>query len=116
MNCINCFDIVSEVVEEASSQFGSTWSVNQERFDILEQYCSLLDNIAEESNGESFEVEVDDITMEISISVECNDIIIRNVDSVYLDLFQRAISIEFYAASNGNVVMKLKFPSVWEKA
>lgn len=115
MSCINCFDIVSEIIDEASSQFGSMWSVSREKLDILKQYCSVLDNIAKESNGESFEVEVNDITMEISISLECNDIIIRNVDGVYADLFQRAVFIEFYTTSNGNVVMKLKFPSVWEK-
>ena len=59
MAFVNCFDVVSMVVEEATSQFAPLWKLNKESNKILEQYCSVIDSLAEEFGGESFDVTSD---------------------------------------------------------
>lgn len=62
-NFVKCFDVVSMVVDEATDQFSQLWKINKERYEILKQYCDVLDSLVEEFDGESFNVEVDDISM-----------------------------------------------------
>lgn len=113
---VKCFDVVSMVVDEATKQFAPIWSVNDEKLRILEQYCGVLDSLAEEFDGESFDVEVDDISMTISIQMECQDITIESKKHKYYSLAQRAIAFGFSTTDNGLLNVKFVFPSIWEKA
>mgnify|MGYP000399924802 FL=1 len=42
---IKCFDVVNMVVEEGSNQFKPLWKVDQEKLDILHEYCDAIDGI-----------------------------------------------------------------------
>lgn len=42
---IKCFDVVGMVVDEASEQFKPLWRVNDEKLDILHEYCDAIDGI-----------------------------------------------------------------------
>lgn len=116
MAFVSCFDIVSEVVDEATSQFAPLWKQNKESMRILEQYCSVLDSIAEDFRGEAFEVEVDDIAMTIAVTMECPDIIIESATHKFFTIAQRAKAVGFSVSENGNLNIKFIFPSVWERA
>lgn len=113
---VKCFDVVSMVVEEATSQFAPLWKVNNERYKILKQYCEVIDSLASEFDGESFEADIDDIKMTIGIKMECKDMTIKSQTHKYYSLAQRAVSFGFSAADNGNIVVEFVFPSVWDKA
>lgn len=113
---VKCFDVVSMVVEEATSQLAPLWKLNKDKYDILKQYCLTLDALANEFEGESFDVEVDDIKMTISIKMECQDITIKSQTHKYYSLAQRAVSFSFSSSKNGNLVVEFVFPSVWDKA
>lgn len=112
---VKCFDIVSMVVDETTSQFAPLWKINKEKYRILEQYCGALDSIAEEFDGESFDVEVDDIAMTITITMECQEIIIESQNHKYYSLAQRAIAFGFSVSEDGLLCAKFVFPSIWDK-
>lgn len=114
-NFVKCFDIVSMVVEEATNRFSPLWEINKERYDILRQYCDVLDSLVTEFNGESFEVEVDDINMTIAITMECNEITIESKNHMYYSLAQRTTSFGFSVSDDGLLCAKFVFPSIWEK-
>lgn len=116
MSFVKCFDVVSMVVDEATDQFSPLWVVNKDKYDVLKQYCGVLDNLAKEFDGESFEVEVDDIAMTITISMECKEMTIETANHQYYSLAQRSTSFGFSVASNGNLVVQFTFPSVWSKS
>ena len=50
---IKCFDVVNMVVEEGSNQFKPLWKVDQEKLDILHEYCDAIDGILKEFDGDS---------------------------------------------------------------
>ena len=115
MSFVNCFDVVSIVVEEATSQFAPLWKLNNESNRVLEQYCSVIDSLSEEFGGESFDVTVDDIEMTITIVMECEDITIESKTHKFYSLAQRCKSLGFSVSEDGNLNVKFVFPSVWTK-
>ena len=113
---VKCFDAVSMVVDEATAQFAPIWKENKERKQILKQYCDAIDALSNEFGGESFEVDVDDIKMTISIKLECHDMILDSQKHKYYDLAKRALSFGFSVSESGNLVVEFVFPRIWEKA
>lgn len=115
MDNIKCFEVVVPIVDEATSQFAPLWVLNRERYDILLQYCDAIDNLSNEFHGEAIEVEVDDINMTISISLECWDMKLSSTSHIFYRLYERAISSSFSSSGDGNLCIKFIFPSIWEK-
>lgn len=116
MSFVKCFDVVSMVVDEATSQFAPLWKINKEKYRILKQYCDVLDCLAKEFDGESFDVEVDDIAMTITIKLECHEITIESKNHNYYSLAQRTIAFGFSTTEEGLLCAKFVFPSVWDRA
>lgn len=116
MALINCFDVVSMVVEEATSQFAPLWKLDNENFKILKQYCSVIDSLAKDFNGISFDVSVDDIAMTITIILECEEMLIESATHKFFSLASRAKTLGFSTSDDGNLNVKFVFPSVWTKA
>lgn len=114
-NVIKCFDVVSMVVDEAATRFAPLWKINEEKYRILEQYCNVLDSLAEEFDGESFDVEVDEIAMTITITMECAEITILSQNHKYYSLAQNTVAFGFSVSEEGLLCAKFTFPSVWDK-
>lgn len=114
---IKCFDVVNMVVEEGSNQFKPLWKVDQEKLDILHEYCDAIDGILKEFDGDSIDVDIDDIKMTICITIECEDLTIESKEHQFHQLVERAIEFGFEKSKEREVMcVKFVFPSVWDKA
>lgn len=116
MSFIKCFDIASMVIDDATERFRPSMRLNHERVDIFKQYCSALDELSNEFEGESFEVEVNEITMEITVALECDEVVIESSNHVFYELVKRAVKYGFATSEEGNLIIKFVFPSLWDKA
>lgn len=115
MKLVKCFDVVSMVVDEATEEFGGFfWKLNQESYDILKQYCDVIDSLSDEFGGIAYDVSVDDITHMISITLECDEIVIINKKHRFYDLAERSELLKFSISKNGNLNVGFVFPSVWD--
>ena len=112
---IKCFDIVDSVIQEADDQFGVLFKINTEKYDILKQYCDIIDLINKEFDVEYIHVSVDEIQMTITVSIGCCDITIESNDHVIYELFKRAVSLEFSVDDDGLLRTSFTFPSIWER-
>lgn len=116
MSAVKCFDVVESVTEEATQRFAPVFTENQERKDILKQYCEAIDQLIDDISGSSIEVEVDEIKMTISIAIGCEEIIIYPDNDLFYKLAERALVIKFYPDEDDqSMVMEFVFPSIWEK-
>lgn len=117
MSFVKCFDVVSMVVEEGCNQFKPLWKVNQEKYKILEQYCSVIDELSTEFKGVCFEVDVDDVAMTISITLTCEEMSITSNNHPPIELLTRAASVSFSASEEEEDCLDVKFvfPSIWER-
>lgn len=113
---MKCFEIASDIIEEATKRFNPIWKLNTEKQKIFKQYCAAVDKILDEFDGKSFEVEVDEITMNITVIVECDEIIIESNQHPLYGLMERAIRSSFSSAGNDTIYVKFVFPSLWDRA
>lgn len=115
MSNVKCYDVVEMVLDEASKQFAPLLRENEERKQILKSYCEVIDSLAEEFNAESFDVEVDDVKMTISIKMECPDITITSERHSFYELVGHAIAVHFLNGEDDLMAVEFVFPSIWEK-
>lgn len=115
MSFIKCFDVINMVVEEANNRFSPLWKINNDKLSVLKQYSEAIDKLSKEFSGVSFDVEVDEISMEITIALECDEIIIEDEKHLFYELAKRTVRYSFSVSEDKNLLVKFVFPSVWEK-
>lgn len=116
MNFSKCFNAVSSVVEEANKQFGITWRINNNKKMALERSCLAIDSLAEEFDGVSFEVNIDDITMEIKLSLVCGEIIVKEKDHKFYEALNNTIGLWVKEIDDSTLQLDFVFPSIWDRA
>lgn len=112
---ICCVDLVSEVVEEANRQFSPIWKVNQECFNILKQYCSVIDSFIDEFHNVAYEVSVDEIYKTVSVTMDCLFVVTRSANHKFYELIKRSDEFSFSVSKEGNLSIKFVFPRLWDK-
>lgn len=113
---VKCFDILDMVIQEATDRFSPVLVLNKNYYDVLKEYCSIIDSLSDEFDGIAYSVEVDEITGAISIELECGDVTIKNQNHIFYSIVRRTTS--FGVASNPeseDLIVKFVFPSVWDK-
>lgn len=110
---IETFDILSEVLNEASKQFGGTWKVSQNKLNVLNQYCDAIDLLREEIDASALETSVDDTKMTISIKVQCPEVVIMTKENLFFMLMSRTVRTDF-SQLDGDLLIDFVFPSIWE--
>ena len=71
MSKVQCWDVVEDLINEASKRFKPLYLVNEEKLGYVKKICKTVIQEATDNNyAEVYEVEVDEITMEIRVSVE----------------------------------------------
>jgi sRNA-binding carbon storage regulator CsrA len=115
MKSIKSFDAVYPVVAEATKTFSPSWKLNEERLDILKEYCDVIDDLIHEFDGSSIEVEIVDIKKNIKITIECPEITILSKQHMYYELVERSVEFGFSLSDDDNLNVKFVFPSVWEE-
>lgn len=117
MSFVRCYDVVSMVTDEADKQFGAMWKINRDKQSLLEDCCDMIDELAQEFGGVSYDVDVDDITMDISVQLVCGDITIKSEEHKLYRLVQHTKSFGFSAAEdNESMCVTFVFAGIWDKA
>lgn len=112
---VKCFDVVSAVAEEATKLFAPIWILNTEKYSEFEQVCEKIDILIKEFECTSLEVEVDEIKMTISISLECESITIKTKGNWFYDIIPNAVALKFTCINDNSMKAEIVFPSVWKR-
>ena len=115
MSFVKCFDVVSMVAEEASEQFGAAWHVNKEKERVLKKDCLAIDSLAEEFNGVSFEVDIDDVVMDITVSLVCGEVVIENTSHKLYDILHHTKKFSVRKVDDSSIQLDFVFPGIWDK-
>ena len=112
---IKCYDAVSEVIDEASSQFAPLWVEDTKKRNALKLACELIDSYVENFGIIAISTDVDIVEHNISITIECDSIDIEAKDK-FLNLLKGTIGVLFSISEHNMLDMTLKFPTIWVKA
>ena len=113
---VRCFDVVNMVADEATSQFGSLLKVDEGKKKKLEGYCVLIDKAVESFDGESLEVDINDETTDITITLVCAEFETSSVTKWFYDLSNQAKAICIKAHDNEHIEISFTFNGIWSKA
>lgn len=114
-NKVKCFDVVDMVVEEANKRFAPIFVPDQSTYDVLGAHCNTIDDIVEEFEGVSIEVEVNEETMQILVIIECEELILSSPSHKFYDVLSVTQGYSFSASDDKNLLIKLIFPSIWNR-
>lgn len=116
MGFIKCFDVVEMVTDEATKQFGRLFTESNEGKQWLKEYCKKVDTIAEQFNGVSYEVDVDDETMDITISLVCGEFETDKTSTAFHEVMQGAKKVAFKSGDSGEIQIDFILSGIWNKA
>ena len=115
MGFIKSYDTANFVIEDANERFAPLWKPNADKIKIFEEYCQAIDSLVDEFGGISLDVEVNEISMEITISLECEEIVVEKNNHVLYELIKRTIRYGYSVSEDGNLLIKFVFPGIWDK-
>lgn len=114
MGFSGCRDHVFEVVDEGVKVFSQRYVVNEDRYAELEKICDLVDSLIGYCDAEYFDVEVDEITTQLRISVACDEVVFYNRDNAFFELTSLVNAFSFSKeGGEDRIVITLKVDDVW---
>lgn len=116
MSFIKCFDVVEMVTTEATKQFGRLFAESDKKKKQLKEYCEKVDVIAEQFGGVSYEAEVDDETMDITVSLVCVEFETDKSSTAFYGLMQDAKKVTFKPCGDSEIQIDFIFNGIWNKA
>lgn len=70
MCTVKCFDVLMMVLESMKEENKSAFEIDTRRLALLENECAALDRLADKSDATGFEVDVDETSGEVTISLD----------------------------------------------
>lgn len=116
MSFAKCYDVAEMVVDEATSQFGSLLKVDGERQHELKECCGMVDVLAEKFGGISYEVEVDDETTDITVSLVCGEFEVDTTSDDFYGLMRKAKRVGFKSYEKEHLQIDFIFGGIWVRA
>lgn len=116
MGSITCYDVVRIMLDEATKQFSPAFKEDSERKRRVERYCDWITIISDEFGGESYDIEIDDVTMDISVSLTCKEIETTEQTPALYMLLSKAKSVKLMAVDDTYIKIKFVFTGIWERA
>lgn len=117
MGFVSCFDAVSFVLDDAQARFGASWKINSEELKKLKMDCSEMDTVVQEFNCESVEAEIDEETMELTISLACEEMTFEyGRSNPFFRVIQMAKSFGFKRLEDGNLTVFFRYGHLFSRA
>lgn len=109
----NCYDVVTEIINETSDRFGSTRALNERKFQSLGRVCELVDNFVKKIDFENIDVNTYE-TGRLSITIVCDEVIFEHGRSdKFFELIQMLDSFSFSKAGRDLLNITLNIDDVW---
>lgn len=117
MERFKCYDIASQVLDEATKQFSELKENPQRRIEV-ESLCEKIDAFIATVDAEGFSVEVNPATTEIYLSVSCPEFVIEEMNH---DLYDILTSITHFYVKNSdgleyNIELRFVTLGIWHPA
>lgn len=109
------FSIAEMVIDEANDRFSGKYQIVPERLNILKQYCELFDELIENYDADSFEVEIDDEDLTVHMHLIVDAIECSAQQPQFGQLIQRAMPFCVKTDDGKHLRLSFVYPSLWMK-
>lgn len=110
---MNCYKDVLDVLHAAQEEFYGDLALDKERVADLENTCDLLNGLASKFEAEYIDIEVDEASKVLSLSMEIDEMILRGEDmKSFLSVARKAIKVTM-TSKNHMVFVQFDFGGLW---
>ena len=107
--------VAKAIADKATERSAGKLSVVEEEKEFFEYTCDIIDKFISEIDADGFEVEFDESTKEIPITINFSSFEVGRVDHPIYVAMHRANKIEFNGSDDGeSASMTLYLPGIWE--
>ena len=115
MEYMGCKKDVFDLIEEGTERFAPRFVQDKQRVRGMEKICELVDWFVSEQKCESVSVDIDEVSLRLTISIVFFEAILRRGTSKpFFDLIQLLDSFGFEKTGDDFVCMKLNVDGLWE--
>lgn len=111
---IKCWDILNEVLTEATSQFAPTMTPNYDRVQKVKIFCNHVDTFAAEMDATEYHVNVNEENTDITVEVTCPLVYVEDRGDAFYKLARVSKLFGFKENKDGDIVVSFVIPGVWE--
>lgn len=116
MEYTGCKKDVFDLIEEGTERFAPRFVQDKHRVEDMDKICELVDWFVRSQQCESVDVDVDEGSLRLTISIVFFDAILQRLASrPFYDLIQLLDSFGFEKAGDNYVCMKLNVDGLWEE-
>ena len=116
MDFHSCRNKVMSLIDETSKSFGSQYTLNKEKRDRLDKVCDGVGELIEGFDCEDFDVNVDNVTKQLTIAIICDEMLFENGRShEFFKLIQLLSSFSFSKKGKESICVNLNIDDMWEK-
>ena len=117
MDRVKCIDIVKQLTDEATKQFGTLLREDGAKKDRLNACCVIIDKLIDKFNGVAATVDINDETTDIAISIVCDGFEIRDKNDEFYDLLRisKHFAVKAYEDSDDRIELLFTFDGIWIK-
>ena len=110
---MNSYKDVLDVLHAAQEEFYGDLALDDERVADLEDTCNLLDGLASKFDAEYIDIEVDETSKALLLSMEVDEMILRDADmKSFLSLARKAMRFSM-KYKNHMVFVRFDFGGLW---
>lgn len=106
---------ILEVVDAATERFGSKYRLNRTRYNVMDSLCDLLDEFVSCFEADYFDVNVDEDTTDLEISVVCDEFVFKGAVEAFFFTFVRMFDAVSFKKNpeDGKVAVSLVIHDMW---
>ena len=116
-----CRNDVFNLIDEASAKFKPFYSLNKEKYDLMDDICDLVDEVVWEIDSrisrDAIDVEVDQATKEFFFRIVCDDLIVKHGrENPFFKLMGLVDSVRFSSAGADLLRIEIGVHGLWRIA
>lgn len=110
-----CSETIIGLINEATEQFGELASLNKERYESLNDICDVIDNLIDETDCKSVEVDVDEKSGQVTITIICDEVVLGQGGCAgFCGMVQLLSSFSFSKEDDNSIRIALIIDDMWE--
>ena len=112
----SCYDVVIDLVSQATELHGEEYRLNHDITQQLKTICNYIEVALKQYECEFFEVNINENTMQLTIAIVCEDMILdKQTSAIFGQIINTVDSFSFSRPEIDSLRVEFKYNHIWEK-
>ena len=110
---VTCYSVLKMVVDSAVEELKLV--VDEEKEKQIIKVCEVVDKMSTDFDGISYNVIINNDDKNITIELDCDEIIVEDNESEIYDVFKDALNVTFkHGEGKESLIVSITVPGIWK--